>query len=163
MDCKIHSDCLTDRGYCHPKTKMCLCKNGRSTYPVCNINKGSARDCEPNCSEEEYCDLNDKKCMCNLGGFPPNCNVKKCEPFEVELDGECTCMYGRNSDDECSKCRDVCGRNGACTKTGNILFVEEKHFLEMKTHLKNTDGNSFEARFSKVLKVLRLLKSFPRI
>ena len=119
MDCQENSDCLTDRGYCHPKTKMCLCKNGLTSYPACNLDKGNANDCQQTCSANEFCDKGDSKCVCNLGGFPPNCHTKKCELFKVEHNGECVCMYGKTSNGSCRKCRSVCGKNAVCRSQGN--------------------------------------------
>ena len=115
MTCKENSDCNEDRGYCHPKSKMCLCKNGASTYPACNGERGN--DCQPECKDNQFCDLKTKICMCTLGGFTKNCNTKTCPPFRV-LDGsKCECMYGKENG-RCRKCRQDCGQLATCEKQG---------------------------------------------
>ena len=122
MDCEDSEDCLADGGYCHPKTKICLCQNGLSTYPACNRDKGNG--CSPACKPREFCDLKDEKCMCSLGGFPPNCNTKKCPPFQVEDKGSCVCMFGKFKG-ICQKCRQDCGKYGICEKQGKqkVLII----------------------------------------
>ena len=115
MDCKENSDCMMDRGYCHPSSKMCLCKNEASTYPACTIQEGDV--CDPQCKEEEFCDLKTKKCMCSLGGFTLNCNTMVCPEFQVQRGIKCSCMYWEENG-KCSKCKDECGSNEECRNQG---------------------------------------------
>ena len=115
MACKENSDCNEDRGYCHPKSKLCLCKNGASTYPACNGERGN--DCQPECRDNQFCDLKTKICMCTLGGFTKNCNTKKCPPFRMLNGSKCECMYGTENG-RCRKCRQDCGQYATCEKRG---------------------------------------------
>ena len=121
MDCEKHSDCLTNRAYCHPKTKMCLCKNGVSTYPTCSSEVSDT--CQPECAANQFCNSVDQKCMCKLGGFPPHCNTKKCGAFKAEINDECTCMYGTERDGSCKKCRQNCGKFAKCEKQGILCSL----------------------------------------
>ncbi|XP_023326491.1 A disintegrin and metalloproteinase with thrombospondin motifs adt-1 isoform X2 [Eurytemora carolleeae] len=119
MDCKENSDCMMDRGYCHPSSKMCLCKNEASTYPACTIQEGDV--CDPQCKEKEFCDLKTKKCMCSLGGFTLNCNTMVCPEFQVQRGIKCSCMYGEENG-KCSKCKDECGSNEECRNQGGKKY-----------------------------------------
>ena len=119
MDCKEHEDCMTDRAYCHPRTKMCLCKNGAATYPTCD-KKGKSDKCQPKCPPNQMCTRNGE-CSCELGGFPPDCNTLKCGPFESEMNKKCVCMYGSEKNGSCNKCRKECSKSEVCKKQGILL------------------------------------------
>ncbi len=62
IDCRNDtSSCHADIAYCQPKTKLCVCYNGASTYPSCGKRVGTACD---ECTDLEYCDLKEGTCMC---------------------------------------------------------------------------------------------------
>ena len=126
IDCRNDtSSCHADIAYCQPKTKLCVCYNGASTYPSCGKRVGTACD---ECTDLEYCDLKEGTCMCKWGGFAPDCATKDCGPYAMFLKGECKCMYGEKSDGKgCATCAKNCGNGATCEAEGmtwrKILFI----------------------------------------
>jgi len=95
-------DCSAD-GECY--SGMCSCRNGASTYPVCQTNPGGT-GCGGKCGYTEYCDKKMGKCMCLHGGKPGNCCKRACASGRSCLNGRCRCKYGRLPQSrKCRKCK----------------------------------------------------------
>jgi len=88
--------------FCHKISKMCVCMNGASTYPMCDMNNG--RPCYDCLEKEDFCKSS------------PKCCNKICDHFEMCYDGECECMYGKDRRGRCIRCMEPCKRNQVCRR-----------------------------------------------
>jgi len=89
--------------FCHKISDMCVCQNGASTYPMCDMNDG--HPCKNCHKQREYCQEN-----------PGCCNVK-CSRYEMCRNGKCECMYGKTRRNRCRRCMEVCGRRQVCRRS----------------------------------------------
>jgi len=87
------SSCMED-AFCHKRSNLCVCVNGRSSYPMCDTSK-----------KDKYCEMT------------PKCCNKRCDPSEMCIDGRCVCMYGRNPRTRsCYRCMERCKRGRVCKR-----------------------------------------------
>merc|ERR1719383_16428 len=101
---------------CHTRSRMCVCKNRKNSYPSCTIKEGSG--CSEKCDEDwSYCNRESKQCMCKYGGLTlDTCCTQPCNKFQTCLDGKCRCAYGTVKPGRCRRCMDVCSRGEVCKK-----------------------------------------------
>jgi len=99
--CKTNKNVCNQDSFCHRRSKMCVCRNGNSHYPMCKEMKG----CEPNCDQT--------KTWCTA--MPKCCNVK-CSNFESCMDGKCECKYGEDRRGRCNRCMRRCRRGTVCKR-----------------------------------------------
>merc|ERR1719167_844180 len=110
--CDKDKNVCNQDSFCHRQSKMCVCKNGNSHYPMCE----EMKDCEPNCDQ--------MKTWCTA--TPKCCNVN-CGRFESCMDGRCECKYGENSSGRCIRCMHRCRRGEVCKRRHGEYQCVRKH------------------------------------
>jgi len=119
--CKQDDNQCSAEAFCHRNTRLCVCYNGASSYPMCkqppnvDTNNNTCTDCE---GDNVICDSQSGKCMCEFGGMHPNCCTSKCGMYETCYRKKCVCMYGRNRQRNCNRCKEKCKKNEKCSKRG---------------------------------------------
>jgi len=105
------SDCSRDpsvcesveNSFCHKFSRMCICQNGLSSFPMCSItNRRASMNNFQN--QRDYCRQN-----------PECCNVR-CSRYEMCHGGQCECMYGK-SRGRCRRCMQPCRRSERCVRS----------------------------------------------
>jgi len=95
------NDCGED-AICNRKSKLCVCENGASTYPMCTDDDNNK--CTKCQETNKYCEMTPKCCMV------------RCDQFETCHHGRCQCMYGETRMGECRRCMHRCRKDEKCRR-----------------------------------------------